>query len=516
MGEESIKETSASEDKSEANQSKYCPENFKVKVDHFDGIHCLGDETRLAGAPNFRQVAGFPIFGCAQPTEEGFKNILEKVPKGSEEKVVRTVWYNMRQEPVIYCDGVPCAPRHPDRMHENLFLGETSPNIEQLEKDFSDVVLDAVKNDPDNFLEMNKDSQYAENPLERENVVEKTSVNNVQTLREVYSKLKENVKNLEMIRVPVVEDNAPKEACFDILVDSLKQEPASTQCVFSCQAGMGRTTLGMIIACQVKEIQICTELRKMAELGIGITKDTAEDLIKQKFEFPLSKTDEDDHLLRGEFDVIKELLVKLPGAQEAKSKIDRIIDMCGPGPKGTGMQNLRESIIQTKWKYDVAPEDKQVAWRQMILNFMERYFYLICFATYAREHGPNGFQMSFVSWMDTHSELRKMIEHGRDKIEWYRQVDPGMLRVLQDMMKSKNYMENLSNIVRTIYEFAFITYADLPRGPIKNNSMRKLAAKTLMEILPVEVSSKVQSRLEEQVANPDFVTLIGLVSFYAQ
>ena len=78
---------------------------------------------------------------------------------------------------------------------------------------------------------------------------------------------------------------------------------------------------GMIIACQVKEIQICTELRKMAELGIGITKDTAEDLIKQKFEFPLSKTDEDDHLLRGEFDVIKELLVKLPGAQEAKSKV---------------------------------------------------------------------------------------------------------------------------------------------------------------------------------------------------
>ena len=42
----------------------------------------------MAGAPNFRQVAGFPIFGCAQPTEEGFKNILEKVPKGSEEKVV--------------------------------------------------------------------------------------------------------------------------------------------------------------------------------------------------------------------------------------------------------------------------------------------------------------------------------------------------------------------------------------------------------------------------------------------
>ena len=44
--------------------------------------------------------------------------------------------------------------------------------------------------------------------------------------------------------------------------------------------------------------------------------------------------------------------------------------------------------------------------------------------------------------------------------------------------------------------------------------MRKLAAKTLMEILPQEVSRAVQQRLEEQAANPDFVTLIGLVSYY--
>ena len=56
----------------------------------------------------------------------------------------------------------------------------------------------------------------------------------------------------------------------------------------------------------------------------------------------------------------------------------------------------------------------------------------------------------------------------------------------------------------------------MPRGPIKNNSMRKLAAKTLMEILPGELTSKVHARLEEQAANPDFVTLIGLVSFYCQ
>lgn len=493
------------------------PEIYKVKVDHFEGIHMLGEENSFEGAPNFRQIAGFPIFGCAQPTAEGLGKVLEKVSKGSAEKAAKTVWFNMRKEPVIYCNGVPCAPRHPSKMHGNLFLDESVTELLKLDEDFAKIVKDKITADPENMLELNKDTEYSENPLERENIEERVSVGEVSSLSDKLKELQKKFKDLETVRIPLVEDAPAKESCIDLLVDSLKQEPASTQCVFSCQAGLGRTTLGMIIACQVKEIQICSELRKMAEMGIGISKETAEDLIQQKFEFPLAKSsDDDDKLLRGEFDVIKALLAKLPGAPEAKLKIDRIIDICGAKPKGSGLQNLRECIIQTKWKYDVAPEDKQVAWREMILNFMERYFYLICFATYAREHGPTGFQKSFVSWMDDHSDLRTMIANGRDKIEWYRQVDPGMLRTLQDMIKAPNFKENMAAIVKTIYEFAFITYADLPRGPIKNNSMRKLAAKTMMEILPVDITSKVQARLEEQGTNPDFVTLIGLVSFYCQ
>ena len=30
-------------------------------------------------------------------------------------------------------------------------------------------------------------------------------------------------------------------------------------------------------------------------------------------------------------------------------------------------------LTETKWKYDVAPEDKQKEWKQMILNFMQRF-----------------------------------------------------------------------------------------------------------------------------------------------
>jgi len=490
---------------------------FKIKIDHFDQIHVLGQENKIDGAENFRQVAGFPVFGTAQPTEEGFLKVLDKMPKGTEEKPINTIWYNMRQEPVIYVNGTPYAPRNPEKMHENLELNEPVTELDNLQKHFANIIQARMDADAEKTLKIHRDSMFTENPMEREDVEESVKAETVRGLHDVYASLRENgFEHLSTVRVPVVEERAPDEKCFDILVDSLKQEPAATQCAFSCQMGRGRTTLGMIIACLVKEIQISTELRRMAEIGL-VPQATVDDLIKQKFEAPLPRTqDDDDPFIKGEFDVIKELLEKIPEAKEGKRKVDRVIDICGPAPKGTGLQNLRECIIETKWKYDVAPEEKQVVWKQMILNFMERYFYLICFATYAAAHGPNGFEKSFVQWMDEHKELRTMIEEGKDKLEWYRQVDPAKLNTLKELINAPNYKENMATLIRTIYEFAFLTYADLPRGPIKNNSMRKLAAKTLLEILPPDIATNVQKKLDEQNASPDFVTLVGLVSYYGQ
>merc|ERR1712012_1297078 len=134
-----------------------------------------------------------------------------------------------------------------------------------------------------------------------------------------------------------------------------------------------------------------------------------------------------------------------------------------------------------------ATEDKQVAWKALILNFMERYFYLICFATYALEYGPSGYQKAFTTWMEEHKEL----------------------------MLAPNYKENMGTLIRTIYDFAFVTYADLPRGAIKNNSMRRLAATTLMEILPPDIAERVNKKMEEDPSSShDFLSLVGLVSYY--
>jgi len=104
----------------------------------------------------------------------------------------------------------------------------------------------------------------------------------------------------------------------------------------------------------------------------------------------------------------------------------------------------------------------------------------------------------------------------QDKLEWSRSVDAGKLEQLRQMMSDPNYKENLPSLIRTIYQFAFQTYADLPRGPIKNNSMKKLCASTLSEILPQEVSEKINKKLEEDpsVSSHDFITLVGMLSYF--
>jgi len=272
---------------------------------------------------------------------------------------------------------------------------------------------------------------------------------------------------------------------------------------------------GIVAAMLIKEIQITTELRDMETMNL-IKADTLKDLLFKKFEeVPEINHEETDPLTKGEFDVVKELLAAQPEGLKAKEKIDIIIDKCGLPTRGVGIQNLRECIMETKWKFDVSPEESQQVYKTMIIDFIERYFYLICFSMYSMEFGPGGYQTSFHEWMEEKKELRAMATEGKDKLEWSRTVDADKLEQLKEMIASPDYKDNISKLIRTIYDFAFYTYADLPRGPIKKNSMKKLTFTTLMEILPPEMAEKVNKKIGERPdMRPDFVSIIGMVSYF--
>merc|ERR1719188_104697 len=453
---------------------------------------------------NWRQAVGFPVYGTGQPTEEGFNKVVETL--SAKDKVI---WFNMRQEPVAYIGGLPVALRKPEEPHINIEVAGSDKDVDAMEVK---LIKEIQAREKDGSVEVHKDAGFAENPMDREDVKETLKLEGLKGLNDILKNLSEtSLPGLTVTRVPFNEQRAMPETCFDVVVKALCAEnAATTQCVFSSQLGSGRSTLGMVIASIVKASQMMTKLNKMVEAGMA-ERSWADNIIKSKFEDPLPSADNKDPFLRGEFDVIKQLLEKFPETQAGKTLADKMIDINGPPPEGFGLQNLRKAIIQMKYKYDASTEDKQYVWKNMIINFIERYFYIICFATYAREHEASGFSKSFVTWMDEHKELRSMIENGKDRLEWTRKVDQGQVSKLRAELQGDDYKVKLGGLVSQLYKLAFQTYHDIPRGPIKDNLMRKLACKTLMEILPPEVGTKISEEIKEKKLSVDFDTVVVLV-----
>lgn len=466
---------------------------------------------RLMALPTIAIFQDFPSTEQDNPPRLEWRKSSRRSKKGDNEKII---WINLRREPIVYINGFPYAARNPENLHENI---QVTPNDEEarvLGKHLARVVSQRSKEAEDKSIKIHTDKEYNDNPMDRVDIEESIVVEEVKDLDTIYKKCIDNCGvDLQVYRIPMMEDQMPGEECFDTIVNILKAEPASTPVIFSCQMGKGRTSIGITIALLVKEMQLTAQLKQMKELDL-IKEDTLKDLLFKKFEEAPPQGEDVDPLSSGEFEVIKQLVAAIPEAGKAKEKIDKIIDKCGNPPRGVGIQNLRTCIAETKWKFDVSPEERQGAFKVMIINFIERYFYLICFCMYAVEHGPGNFQRTFHDFMEEKKELRQMATEGKDKLEWSRTVDAEKLEQLKEMMASPDYKENISKLIQTIYHFAFSTYADLPRGPIKKNSMRKLTFTTLMEILPPEMSDKINKKISETPEmRPDFLSIIGMVSY---
>merc|ERR1712133_345737 len=344
--------------------------------------------------------------------------------------------------------------------------------------------------------------QFGEHPEERANNEELTEkLAGVTTLNEIYAAIKEKVPKLEPIRIPMNQENSPAEENFDQIVAMLKDTTASCPVIFNCQAGISRTTTAIVISALVKELQLTRELERMR--GI-VPDDILDALEKKKLGLPGIDIDvqEDRNAMQmGEFEVIK-------------AQVDKLIDLAAPPPRGTGVENIRECIIESKMTFDVSSDDWQAYLKAKIMNNIERYFYLIVFAMYIREVGPKGFPQTFQQFMDENSGLRTMIEEGRGKLEWERKIPDENLSELKDLLSAADFKANMPKIIKRIYELSWDMFGDLPRGHHKNNSMHKLASKTMIEILPDNLAAHVEKKCGALAGTPAFFDVIGQVSWY--
>jgi len=75
-------------------------------------------------------------------------------------------------------------------------------------------------------------------------------------------------------------------------------------------------------------------------------------------------------------------------------------------------------------------------------------------------------------------------------------------------------------VIKRIYELSWEQFSDLPSGHHKNNSMHKLASKTMIEILPSKLTGYIEDKCGSLATTPGFyksvlkILKVDLIQFF--
>merc|ERR1712102_229339 len=486
-------------------------------ADHFDKIQKLPDP--VPGLPNFRRVPGFKVYCCGQPTIDGFEKALEKVCGTIYPKDGPIIWFNLRQEPDVYVNGQPVCARPPNKIGEYAELGN--------------ITRDIVKQNEVEFLKQVEARKSANGgKLEVVDINKKKSeveVKELKSLSQAIEGLKEKYPGLVHWRVPVCNSASPLESDYDIMVKTLVGTSINTPVILNDQVGLSRATTGSVAACLFKEFQINASFEGLVETVPGMDLNL---LKMDRYAMDMKK----DALFRGEFEVIKELVSILPDGEAAKRECDKVIDKNGPAKTGgTGIKQLRENIAESKLSYEIMDDAAQVFLKSKIMDNIHKYFYLIVFTAYMREaaevakdagsddekkkNGLTGGKIStpaaelklpktFAQYMDAHSKFRDMVEQGKGKLQWERDIPAAALTNLENLAKT-DFKANLGQIIHDIYQTAHTMFSDMPQGDHKKRAKYRFASKTLMRILPADLKGEVEGLIDSKSITLDLYDILG-------
>merc|ERR1711963_966345 len=486
------------------------PEIWKAvaMADHFEKIQKLPDP--IPGVPNFRRVPGYKVYCCGQPTAAALETTLNKVCGEIYPKDKKIIWFNMRQEPTVYINGEPVCARPPNKIGEYAELGNvTSKQLEEDEAEFVRVCEGQMK--------------------ANDNKEKEVEVKTIVTLQESIAALLEKFPGLVHIRVPICNSASPNEVDFDTITAAMVGSSINTPVILNDQVGLSRATTGSVAACLFKEFQINASFEGLVETVPGMDLNL---LKMDRYAMDMKK----DALFRGEFEVIKELVSILPDGEAAKRECDKVIDKNGPAKTGgTGIKQLRENIAESKLSYEIMDDAAQVFLKSKIMDNIQKYFYLIVFTAYIREAAilckdaaseddKKAFSLtggkvstpadqlklnkSFVDYMNEHSKLRTIVDEGKGKLQWERDIPPEALANLESLAAS-DFKGNLGKIIHDIYQTAHGLFKDLPQGDHKKRAKYRFASKTLMRVLPANLKTEVEGLISSKTMTLDLYEILG-------
>ncbi|KAB2003186.1 hypothetical protein ES319_D11G113500v1 [Gossypium barbadense] len=368
-----------------------------LKSDHFPGCQNKRLSPQIDGAPNYRQADSLRVHGVAIPTIVGIQNVLNHIGAQKDGKQAHVLWISLREEPVVYINGHPFVLRDVERPFSNLeYTGINRDRVEQMEARLKeDILMEAARYG-------NKILVTDELPDgEMVDLWEQVSCNSVKTPLEVYEELQLAGYLVDYERVPITDEKSPKELDFDILVNKISQADISTEVIFNCQMGRGRTTTGMVIATLVY-------LNRIRASGIPRTNSIGR-VFNSGSNITNNLPNSEEAICRGEYTLIRSLIRVLEGGVEGKRQVDKVIDKCA------SMQNLREAIATYRNSILRQPDEmKREASLSFFVEYLERYYFLICFAVYVHSEraalrSSSFDHTSFSDWMKARPELYSII-----------------------------------------------------------------------------------------------------------
>lgn len=349
-----------------------------LKADHFPGCQRKHLTPRIEGAPNFRRVSpDQDIFGVAMATERGVENVMQYLNAKKKD----LLWTNMREEPVVYINGLPFVLRELDKPVVNIeHTGITYKRVLDMENRLKQDVLDECNRNHGHVL------VHDEDPTTLIMFCEWRRVETVKTPLEVYTEFVQRGYRVKYVRIPVTDEQAPSAEDFDDLVHQLLGcNPDRTSFVMNCQMGRGRTTTACVIAYLVN---IWKNRLASGKLGEGRETSAMRSALQEaeaEAEVETEKIEEQqdgaqDVMLRnGFYPEIVALGRLLEDWVDNKRMVDTIIDQC------SHMQNLRVAILDFKQKSEIDPISSDAkAFKQSYVFYLERYFLLLVFNEYLR------------------------------------------------------------------------------------------------------------------------------------
>lgn len=390
-----------------------------MKCDEFENIHLLKTERLHPQAWNFRKSdATLPIFGSGQCHIDGIVHLAKHLKQ--DLGFQKVLWFNMREEPVVFINGQACAPRTDGNMNENVeYLTHIEGyELDAMERRLCSDCLEAAAA-AGGTLGVFYQKGGGSNVEEQLPAPPETSL----PVRAVYDDVvraagADGAADVTYFRVPITDETAPDESDFDQLVAELRETALArtdgTALVFNCQMGRGRTTTGMVAG----------SILLLATRGWQPAADAPKTL-------PTATSDGRD-LKRGEFKGVLQLLALLDeelkpaaGSKSVQRKASSLVAPAGVGLKAKLLadecidacahaQNMVEAIVacqDSAGKAEIGAARSPEFWLNRGRNYLERYASILLFAAYALQEAPSGFETTFSEWSHRHWQFKRVMKH---------------------------------------------------------------------------------------------------------